>query len=173
MIASGLLVLQLCSGGTPDQDAALKRAAAVEAERVQQAPDDTQALYRLGLAYLALGEPAKAVGPLTALVHKDAEALDGRILLARALRLSGEAEGARKILDEAIALVPYDAALRAERGLLARSLDQTDVAIEQYSKAVELSPSDPELRFNLGEALHKRGKLDAAIASYREALRLN
>src|SRR5215469_2679598 len=106
MIASGLLVLQLCSGGTPEQDAALKRAAAVEAERVQ----------------------------------KDAEALDGKILLARALRLSGQAEEARKVLDAAIALVPYDAALRAERGLLARSLDQTDVAIEQYSKAVELSP---------------------------------
>ncbi len=152
---------------------ALKRAAALEAARVQQAPDDTQALYRLGLAYLALGEAAKAVAPLKALVQKDAEAIDGKILLSKALRLSGQAEQAKAILDSAIAAVPYDAALRAERGLLARLLDETDVAIEQYTKAVELSPNDAELRFNLGEALHKRGKLEAAIASYREALRIN
>src|SRR5260370_38580729 len=105
MIGTGLLLIQLCSGAAVEHDA-LKRAAVLEAARVQEAPDDTQALYRLGLAYLALGEPAKAVGPLKALVHKDGEALDGKILLSRALRLSGQAEEAKKILDAAIAAVP-------------------------------------------------------------------
>src|SRR5215467_11140262 len=131
MISAALLALQLFATAAPQQEEALKRAAAVEAERLQKQPDDTQALYRLGLAYLALGEAAKAVAPLRALVEKDPEALDGKILLCRALRLSGHGAEAKEILDAAIQAVPYDAALRAERALLARLMGETDVAIAQ------------------------------------------
>jgi tetratricopeptide (TPR) repeat protein len=63
--------------------------------------------------------------------------------------------------------------LRSERGLLARVLDERDVAIPHYSVAAELSPKDAELRFNLGEALHQAGRVDDAIDSYREALELD
>src|SRR5215470_4176859 len=128
MISAALLALQLFAAAAPPQEDAVKRAAAVEAEHLQREPDDTQALYRLGLAYLALGEAAKAVAPLRALVAKDPEALDGKILLCRALRLSGQGAEAKEILDAAIQAVPYDAALRAERALLARLMGETDVA---------------------------------------------
>jgi len=172
MIAS-LFALQLWIASSPDEQQTLKRAAANEAARVRQAPEDSEALYRLGLAYLKLGEPAKAVPPLRALVKKNLAAVDATVLLARALRLSGEVDEARSLLDAAIASLPGESALRSERGLLARWLNDNDGAIDAYRKAVELAPKDAELRFNLGEALHKRGKLDPAIASYREALNLN
>ncbi len=37
-------------------------------------------------------------------------------------------------------MYPEESTLRAERGLLARVLDERDVAISQYSVAAELSP---------------------------------
>src|SRR5262245_60472169 len=110
-----ILASLLLAGPTPADPQAPKRAAAAEAARVREAPDDPQALYRLGLAYLAAGEPGDAVTPLRALVKKDPTAVDAVVLLARALRLSGEAQEAKTLLDGAIASVPDDAQLRAER----------------------------------------------------------
>jgi len=168
-----ILASLLFAGPTPAEPQPPKRAATTEAARPGEAADDPQALYRLGLAYLAAGEPQDAVIPLRALVKKDPTAVDAVVLLARALRLSGEAQEAKTLLDRAIASSPDDAQLHAERGLLARALDETDIAIDHYLRAVELSPRDAELHFNLGEALQKRGRVDPAIDEYRTALELN
>ena len=168
-----ILASLLLAGPTPTDPQAPKQAAATGAAPAREGSDDLQALYRLGLAYLAAGEPRDAVPPLRALVKKDPTAVDAVVLLARALRLSGEAQEAKLLLDGTIASVPDDAQLHAERGLLARALDETDIAIDHYLKAVELSPRDGELHFNLGEALQKRGRVDPAIDEYRKALELN
>src|SRR5579871_6334154 len=114
MIAA-LALLTLAAG--PDDKAVLQRAAAAETAHLKEAPDDTDSLYRLGLAYLALGDFKNAVVPLKTLVKKDPEAIDGKILLARALRLSGDAQEARTLLDTALLQHPDDASLHAERGL--------------------------------------------------------
>ena len=89
-------------GVPPDQKAALDRQVQVESANLEQAPDNTEALYRLGLAFLSLGEPKKAIKPLEALVQKDAESLDGKLLLARAYRLSNDTTKAGELLDAAI-----------------------------------------------------------------------
>lgn len=158
---------------TPEEQAQLSRTVAVESANLQQSPDNTEALYRLGLAYLALGDAKKAVKPLQTLVAKDAESLDGKLMLARAYRLSGEPQKAKELLDKAIISLPDEPALKAERGLLARSMGETDAAIEYYGKAVELSPKDAELHFNYGEALQaKPSRRDEAIAQYKLALDL-
>ena len=157
---------------TGDQKAALDRQVAVESQNLQQSPDDTEALYRLGLAWLSLGEPKKALKPLEALVAKDAESLDGKLLLARAYRLSNETQKAKELLDAAIVSLPEEVSLRAERGLLARQEGELALAIDHYKKAVLLSPQDAGLRFNLGEALQQKHVLDEAIAAYRKALEL-
>src|SRR3954469_1841381 len=123
------LLTQLSAApATAESKEALKRTAAVEEAHVQEAPDDTDALYRLGLTYLALGEPKKAVPPLRALVKLDASSPDATVLLARALRFSGEGQEARSLLDGAIASLPEDVSLRAERALLARGLNDYDAA---------------------------------------------
>ena len=80
----------LAATPTPEQ-AALERTAKVEEAHLAAAPDDTESLYRLGLAYLGMGQAKKALKPLRALVANDAENVDGKLLLARALRMSGEA----------------------------------------------------------------------------------
>ncbi|HZN92032.1 MAG TPA: tetratricopeptide repeat protein, partial [Myxococcales bacterium] len=180
-----LLSLLLAAGPTPAAPApapaataaqskeALKRTAAVEEANLQESPEDTEALYRLGLIYLALNEPRKAVAPLRSLVKLDAGSVDATVLLARALRLSGDAQEAKTLLDGAISTSPEAVAYRAERGLLARLSNDHDAAVDHYLKAVELSPRDAEVRFNLAEALHAAGKTDDAIARYREALAID
>jgi tetratricopeptide (TPR) repeat protein len=181
MTALLLALLQLSAHAGPAAPAAtaaqskeaLKRTAAVEEAHVQEAPDDTEALYRLGLIYLALNEPRKAVPPLQALLKLDAGSADATVLLARALRLSGETQEAKALLDGAIATSPEDVAFRSERALLARLSNDHAAAVEHYAKAAELSPKDAEVRFNLGEALHAAGKTDDAVARYREALALD
>ncbi|HYV49531.1 MAG TPA: tetratricopeptide repeat protein [Myxococcaceae bacterium] len=173
LIALSTLLSAGPAAPTASEKEALKRTAAVEEAHVQEAPDDADALYRLGLTYLALNEPKKAVPPLRALVKLDESSPDAMVLLARALRLGGEAQEAKALLDGGISALPEDVSLRAERALLARTLNDYDAAIEHYGKAVELSPRDAEVRFNLGEALHAAGKTDEAIARYREALAID
>jgi tetratricopeptide (TPR) repeat protein len=166
------LTLALSLGQKPDTEA-LKRTVAVEAAAVEKSPDDTEALYRLGLAYLALGDAKRAMKPLEALVKTDSESLDGKLLLARAYRGANETQKAKDLLDKAILAQPDEPTLRAERGGLARALEETELAIEHYGKAVELAPTDANLRFNLAEAQQKSSRLDLAIAGYRKALEID
>ncbi|MDP3231400.1 MAG: tetratricopeptide repeat protein [Myxococcales bacterium] len=166
------LTLAFTLGQKPDAEA-LKRTVALEAAAIEKSPDDTEALYRLGLAYLALGDAKRAIKPLEALVKADAESLDGKLLLARAYRGANDIQKAKELLDKAILAQPDEPTLRAERGGLARAQEETELAIEHYSKAVELAPTDANLRFNLAEAQQKSSRLDAAIAGYRKALELD
>lgn len=141
MKTASFLVLQLLTAQAAEPDTAtLERTAAVESARLAESPDDADALYRLGTAFLALNTPKKAVAPLKKLVAQEPDLIPPKLALARALRLSGEPEQARTVLDTAIAAFPEESTLRAERGLLARVLDERDVAISQYAVAVELSP---------------------------------
>jgi cytochrome c-type biogenesis protein CcmH/NrfG len=89
-------ILSLALTAAPDDQAALKRTVQVETQALEAAPDDTEALYRLGLAFLSLGEPKKALAPLAQLVSRDPDSLDGKLLYARALRLSGDPLAARR-----------------------------------------------------------------------------
>src|SRR2546430_17539499 len=75
---------------TPEEQAALNRTVAVETAALQNAPDNVEALYRLGLASLALGDAKRAGTPLEGLIKKDPDSLDGKRLLARAFRPTGE-----------------------------------------------------------------------------------
>lgn len=149
---------------------ALRRTVAVEAATVEKAPDDTEALYRLGLAHLSLGEAKKAIKPLEQLVKADAESVDAKLLLARAYRGAGEIEKAKTLLDQALLGMPDDSSLHAERGQLARATVDLPGAVRHYRKAVEYAPEDADLLFNLGEALQASRNLEDSIAVYRKAL---
>lgn len=169
-----VLLIAFAQGASAAGDAeALKRTIAVESANVEKAPEDTDALYRLGFAYLTLGEAKKAIKPLETLVKKDAESLDAKLLLARAYRSAGDAQKAKDLLDQAILTLPDEPSLRSERALLARSLDEISDAIAHYQKAVALTPGNAELIFNLAEAQQKNGQLDEAIAGYRRAIELS
>ncbi len=131
-------------------------------------------LYKLGLSYLTVGDARKAVPPLEQLLKKDPDNLDGKLMLARAYQGAGQQQKAKELLDKAILANPEEPSLRAQRGQLARSLEDFESAVLHYKKAVELSPADAQLTYNLAEALHfsSRPRADA-IAMYLKALELN
>ncbi len=166
------LALALSLTQQPLDADALRRTVAVEAAAVERAPEDTEALYRLGLAHLSLGAPKKAIKPLEALVKADPEDIDGTLLLARAYRSAGEIEKAKALLERALLEQPENPWLHAERGQLARATDDLPKAVSAYRRAVELSPNDADLVFNLGEAQQATRALDEAIATYQKALAL-
>jgi tetratricopeptide (TPR) repeat protein len=163
------IALSLALAQKPDPEA-LRRQVAVESAAVEKAPEDTEALYRLGLAHLSLGEAKKAIKPLEQLVKSDAESVDAKLLLARAYRGAGEIDKAKTLLDQAILQIPDDSSLHAERGQLARATSDLPGAVSHYRKAVEFAPEDADLLFNLGEALQASRLLEESIATYRKAI---
>ena len=166
------IALSLCLAQQPADPEALRRTVAVEAAAVEKTPEDTEALYRLGLAHLSLGEAKKAVKPLEQLVKADPESLDAKLLLARAYRGASEIDKAKALLDQTILQIPDDSSLHAERGQLARATMDLPAAVKHYRKAVEYAPEDPDLLYNLGEALQASKLVEESISVYRKALTL-
>ncbi len=166
------IVLALTLAQSTNDAEALRRTVAVESAAVERTPDDTEALYRLGLAHLSLGEAKKAIKALEELVKADPESVDAKLLLARTYRGANDIEKAKSLLDKAILQLPEDSSLHAERGQLARSTVDLPGAIAHYRKAVQLASDDPELLFNLGEALQASRNLNEAIAIYKRAIAL-
>ena len=150
----------------------LRQSVAVDEARLRDSPDDADALRRLGEAYLQLEEPDRAVPPLRELARRR-PGPESTVLLARALRLAGEAESARALLDTAIAASPNQVSLHVERALLARSLDDNDGAIRSWTQVTELQPQDASAYFNLAESLQRSARLDEAIANDRKALEMD
>jgi tetratricopeptide (TPR) repeat protein len=168
-LASFALSLALAQQPAVDPEA-LRRTVAVEAAAVERSPDDTEALYRLGLAHLSLGEAKKAVKPLEQLVKADPESVDAKLLLARAYRGSSEIDKARSLLDQALLQFPEDPSIYAERAQLARATVDLPGAVKHYRKAVELAPEDADLLFNLAESLQASRNLEEAIGLYRKVI---
>lgn len=166
------IALSLALAQQPVDPDALRRTVAVEAATVEKNAGDTEALYRLGLAHLSLGEAKKAIKPLELLVKTDPESVDAKLLLARAYRGAQEIEKAKALLDQAILQLPEDSALHAERGQLARATVDLPGAVAHYRKAVEFAPDDADLLFNLGEALQASRNLEDSIAVYRKTIAL-
>jgi len=177
MLLAPALTLVLAAGPAapaPDE-AALKRTVEVEQGAVERAPDDTEALYRLGLALLALGDGKRAIKPLEELVKQDPESIDGKLLLSRAYVATQQPDKAKTLLDTAIESTPDDSGLQAARAELARDTDDLEGAVAHYRKAVDLADNDPTLVFNLAEALQAQKSqkaLEEAVALYKKALEM-
>src|SRR5262245_11682844 len=112
MIRAGVLVLQIFTAQTPAPATPAPAAAAPATEAPALSPD-VDALYKLGVAFLNQGQPKKAAPPLKKLLEKAPEVVAARVALARALRLSGDTEEARSLLDGSIAMYPEESTLRA------------------------------------------------------------
>ncbi len=164
------LVLSLALSQQPVDADALRRTVAVESAAVERSPDDTEALYRLGLAHLSLGEGKKAIKPLEKLVKADPDSVDGKLLLARAYRSAGEMDSAKTLLDQSLLQFPDDPTVFAERAALARLTEDFSGAVKHYKKAVELSSEDADLLFNLGEAQQANHNVDDSIATYKKVI---
>lgn len=137
----------------------------VEAERRRSA------LELLGADFaLRAGDPDDAESLLRTLLERQPEHASALnflgFLLADAGRNLGEA---RALVDRALALKPFDPAVRDSHGWLLFREGRFDDAVAQLRIAAEQSRGDPEILLHLGDALSAAGSPDLARAVWQRA----
>ena len=113
-----------------DRDLMLKRIAA--------SPDDGDALYRVGLAYLALHEPAKAVPMLERSIVQFPRYLAAHLNLARAYLENHQDLPAQATLRSAVAIDSSDGTLNSAAYLLSEHKIFLDIADEWSQRSIDV-----------------------------------
>jgi tetratricopeptide (TPR) repeat protein len=134
------------------------------------------ALHNLkGDALLAKGDVDGAITAYKAgLRHDPMESTHGEVAgrthvnLAHSLRIKGDLDGARAILDETMRLYPKNATARVQIGHVLKDKGDLDGAIEEYRKAIQLDPKAGNAWHNLGIVLYDKKDYDGAIAAYKK-----
>jgi Flp pilus assembly protein TadD len=93
-----------------------------------------------------------------------------RVNLGIALFYGGDQEGARKELESVRSALPDRPQVEYVLGLIARSADRTDDAIEAFTRVRKLDPTDVGAAINLGQLLVQTRRFDEAIKLLRPAV---
>ena len=130
-----------------------------------------------GNAWLAGGEPGKAGTAFDAgLVRAEGmSAFDhGELLLdrARAAVAAGDEDGARRVMDQALAAVPDDPLAWLLSATLARRMGDPKRAGADISEALKRSPDDAAVQLEAGNIAAKGGNADLAKERWETAARL-
>lgn len=123
------------------------------------------ALASASTAGLALPAPAPAPAQAAA---PSAQALEIQRLIK-----SGQSTQALKLIDEALARNPKDAAMRFRRGVTLSMLDRKAEALQVFQKLVEDHPEMPAPYNNLAVLYGSQGDYDKARAALVAAIRTN
>ena len=83
---------------------------------------------------------------------------------------AGRLQAAEQIYRQVLTVVPRQAEVHNNLGIVLDDLGQTDDAVACYRRAVELKPDYAAAHSNLGNALRKQGKTAEAAACYRRAV---
>jgi tetratricopeptide (TPR) repeat protein len=134
-------------------------------------PRETEWYFQLGAAWLASGEPVKAVAAYERAVRLRPQMVRMLQSLAQALKASGQMQRSRETLQQAIRIAPSDAGSWYQLGALASGLGQTGEAIESMQKAISLDPDLPGVHTTLAAIEAGAGQRDRAGTALREALR--
>jgi superkiller protein 3 len=94
---------------------------------------------------------------------QDEEALGALLGMARTFGESREYDPALEIFDRLVALVPEDAAIRADRALTLYNMGRTEDAIQAYLDAVQIDPYDSQILNDLALAYQGVGDYQKAI----------
>ncbi len=92
-------------------------------------------------------------------------------VVAAARRLSGDPEGARRLLEPLAAAQPAAAAVHFELGQCLASLGEPDAAIAALRRATALKPDAPQAWRALADQLTLAGEMVAADAAYAQHIR--
>ena len=134
-------------------------------------PDVAASHANLGQALSSLGRHAEAAVALrrAIVLQPGAKTHAG---LGFTLLALGDAQGALKSFDAALALLPTFAEAHNSRGLALHRLGRTEEAVESFDRAIQLQPADPAAYVNAANALGDAGRPDEALARLDAALRL-
>ena len=114
-----------------------------------QASDDVDSFYSLGVLLLNENRYVEAVDVLNQLTEIDENHLEGHINLAVAQVNTDDLQGAEQSYKQAIAIAPDAANPRYNLGNLYWQQERYEEALAAYAKSVELDPSDNDALYNL------------------------
>jgi tetratricopeptide (TPR) repeat protein len=99
-------------------------------------------------------------------------AADALVLLGVILAVKGDAAGALKTVEQAVALAPDNFDAQLALGRARYGAGDPAGAAKSFRAAVALRPQDSKARFFLATALEGAGETESALAAYRELLTL-
>lgn len=115
---------------------------------------------------IALGEPQQAVALLTGLLEDGRAALLARLLLARAMAVAGDTDGALEMARETAYLHPGVAAAALNLGESLLAAGKLPLAIAEFQRALRLDPQLVQAKFLLGCAWLEAGEAERALAEF-------
>jgi len=136
-------------------------------------PDFPEAHYALGLAFLAVSNPAVATAHIQAALSLAPDWAEAQVALGRAHYESHEYGQARTAWLKALALNPREAGIYAKLGHLAIQEGNYHEAIDYSRQAVALQSDLGPAHFHLGMAFLAQGQQQASIESFDHALALD
>jgi tetratricopeptide (TPR) repeat protein len=138
-----------------------------------QQPREAEWSLQLGDAWLAGGEPNKAVAAYERAVRLKPQMARGLHSLAQGLKAAGQIQRSGETLQQAIRIGPSDAGSWYQLGVWASDLGQTGEAAEKLQKAIALDPDLPGVYTTLAAIEAGAGQRERAGDALREALRID
>lgn len=133
-----------------------------------QASEDVDSFYSLGVLLLNENRYVEAVDVLTQLTVIDKNHLEGHINLAVAQVNTDDLQGAEQSYKQAIAIAPDAANPRYNLGNLYWQQERYEEALEAYAKSVELDPSDNDALYNLAITHIALNDADSALPLFEQ-----
>lgn len=136
-------------------------------------PKHFDAMHLLGVAYLELHNPAKAIDLMAKAILINPNDSSSCSNLGNALLELKKYEEALYIYTKAISIDPNSAVAYYNRGNAFRELGMLKESADDYTKAIEINPNNPQFFYNHGNVLRELGRLERAKRNYEVAIALD
>jgi tetratricopeptide (TPR) repeat protein len=138
----------------------LKQAKTLLEEVIQEQPDDTDALYNLGMVYTELGDPKSAIEKLSGCIEQGFDQANVYVALGYAHSKLGNINKSKELFLNALELEPDNPyALRNLGGLYAKETEY-ERAISHFERSLKSNPRDPNTTYGLGLSYFNMGDFD-------------
>ncbi|MAF67293.1 MAG: hypothetical protein CMJ84_16755 [Planctomycetes bacterium] len=143
-------------------------------ERICRAdPANADDKIQLSNAYLGAGRTEEAIATLEVAMAQVPRGARFRLSRAQlALRL-GDAAGALRYADEALALDAKTTAALGVKCMALVSLSRASEAVAPAERALELAPDNPQIYLFVGSVYERNGRVSEAAATYRRGLAID
>lgn len=125
---------------------------------------------RIVALYRASGRLEDLVAYCRAQIERSPEQTSMRVLLADVLAASGDTDGAKQTLENAVGLFPRDRIVSEKRVQLLERLGDSAAAAAEYERIIAQLPDEFELYIVYGQFLANNRQLDAARNQWKHVL---
>lgn len=150
----------------------LPGAAEAYAALLAEQPDFAPALHLAGVVAAAHDDPERAEASFAAALAAQPGFLDARLAAADLAIVSRRYDDAMRIVDEGLALSPFDPALLRMQGRVHARRGDTTAALAIYRDILLRTPADALAHFDHGATLQRAGDPAEASRAYQRALTL-